>query len=51
MSWRKCTEITIVILLALDIAASADSSLTIYNQNFAVVREALPSICGRGPTR
>ena len=41
MSWRKCTEIAIVILLAVGIAASADSSLTIYNQNFAVVREAL----------
>ena len=43
MNWRKHAEIAIVILLALDIAAPAESSLTIYNQNFAVVREPWPS--------
>jgi hypothetical protein len=41
MSWRKHAEIAVVILLVLDVAAPAESSLTIYNRNFAVVREAL----------
>jgi hypothetical protein len=42
MSWRTCTAIAVVVLLALGIAASAESSLTIYNRNFAVVRETVP---------
>jgi hypothetical protein len=42
MSWRKYTAIAVVILPALGIAASAESSLTIYNRNFAVVRETVP---------
>jgi hypothetical protein len=41
MDLRKCTKITIVAVLAFCLAASAESSLTIYNQNFAVVRESL----------
>jgi hypothetical protein len=42
MNLTKCTEIVIVAVLAFCLAAAADSSLTIYNQNFAVVRETLP---------
>ena len=42
MNLRKYTEITIVAVLAFGLAATAESSLTIYNQNFAVVREPLP---------
>jgi hypothetical protein len=42
MSWRKHAATAIVILTAWAVAASADSSLTIYNQNFAVVRETVP---------
>jgi hypothetical protein len=41
MDLRKCTEIAIVVLLAFCAGAPAESSLTIYNQNFAVVRESL----------
>jgi len=41
MSWRKHAEIVIVVLLALDAAAPAESSLTIYNRNFAVVRDTV----------
>ncbi len=42
MNLRKRTEIATVAVLAFCLAAAADSSLTIYNQNFAVVRETLP---------
>jgi hypothetical protein len=41
MDLRKCTKTLIVAVLAFCLAASAESSLTIYNQNFAVVRESL----------
>ncbi len=42
MSWKKHAGIAVVVLLALNIAASAESSLTIYNRNFAVVRDTVP---------
>jgi hypothetical protein len=42
MSLRRSTLTTIVGVLAFGGAAAAESSLTIYNQNFAVVRESLP---------
>ena len=42
MDTRKGIEIATAILLAFGAAASAESALTIYNQNFAVVRESLP---------
>jgi hypothetical protein len=45
---RKCTKITIVVLLVSCAAAPAESSLTIYNQNFAVVRESLALDLQRG---
>ena len=41
MDLIKRAKITIVAVLAFGLAAQAESSLTIYNQNFAVVRESL----------
>ena len=41
MDLSKSIKITILALLASCVTASAESSLTIYNQNFAVVREPL----------
>jgi hypothetical protein len=48
MNLRKSTAVTIVAVLAFCVAAAAESSLTIYNQNFAVVRESLPLDLKRG---
>ena len=41
MNSSKRAQIAIVAVLAFGLAAQAESSLTIYNQNFAVVRESL----------
>jgi len=48
MDLRKHVEIGVVALLAFGVGASAESSLTIYNQNFAVVRESVPLDLQRG---
>ena len=42
MNLRRCTRIVAVVLFAAACAAQAEPSLTIYNQNFAVVRQPLP---------
>ena len=42
MNSSKRAQIALVAVLAFGLAAQAESSLTIYNQNFAVVREPLP---------
>jgi hypothetical protein len=44
---RRC-EIVIVAVLVLNLAVAAQPSLTIYNQNFAVVRQPLPLDLQRG---
>ncbi len=41
MNLRRCTRIVAVVLFAAACAAQAEPSLTIYNQNFAVVRQQL----------
>ncbi len=41
MNLRKCTRIITVVLFAAVCTAQAEPSLTIYNQNFAVVRQPL----------
>ncbi len=48
MNLRKCCEIAIIAVLALDMAAGAQPSLTIYNQDFAVVRQPLSLDLQRG---
>jgi hypothetical protein len=42
MDLIRYTRIALVAVLACAGGAAAESSLTIYNQNFAVVRESLP---------
>jgi hypothetical protein len=41
MDLKKCCEIAIAVVLGLNLAGMAQSSLTIYNQDFAVVRQPL----------
>ncbi|HUV65730.1 MAG TPA: DUF4139 domain-containing protein [Sedimentisphaerales bacterium] len=41
MNFKKCLRIAVVVF-AISFAAHAEPSLTIYNQNFAVVRQPLP---------
>lgn len=48
MNVPKCTRIIAVVLFAAACAASAEPSLTIYNQNFAVVRQPLSLDLRRG---
>ncbi len=48
MNRNRCCEIAIMILLALELSVMAQPSLTIYNQNFAVVRQPLSLDLQRG---
>jgi hypothetical protein len=48
MDPKRCTAVALVLWPAFCVAASAQSSLTIYNQNFAVVREPLALDLQRG---
>src|SRR3989304_10454286 len=48
MARSKCIAIAVVVSVVFGAAAWAESSLTIYNQNFAVVRESLALNLQRG---
>ena len=48
MNLKRCCEIAIMTVLALNLAVMAQPSLTIYNQDFAVVRQPLSLDLQRG---
>ncbi len=48
MNLKRCCEIAIMTVLALNLAVTAQPSLTIYNQDFAVVRQPLSLDLQRG---
>ncbi|RPJ37489.1 MAG: hypothetical protein EHM35_06375 [Planctomycetaceae bacterium] len=48
MNPKRCCEIAIMTVLALNLAVTAQPSLTIYNQDFAVVRQPLSLDLQRG---
>jgi len=48
MNLKRCCEIAVIAVLAVDLAVMAQPSLTIYNQDFAVVRQPLSLDLQRG---